>query len=198
MPSPRYCATAPSNRPTSSAAQPWKAAMTVCRSSGSSRSDSAVEPTRSQNMTVSCRRSGAASPPASSTAVGAAAAACCRATPQSPQKRASRALSPPQAEQPPAPLGRPRGEEQPGEQQQLEIGQQYREQQDDREDRVVALACQVRESAEDRVLRIEEAGLGDGDGRQAKALGQPGGGEQEQQQDDGRLAAMSSGEGTGS
>jgi hypothetical protein len=34
--------------------------MTSRRSSGSSRADSAVEPTRSQNITVSCRRSASA------------------------------------------------------------------------------------------------------------------------------------------
>ena len=59
------------------------ARITSCRSSGSSRADSAVEPTRSQNITVSCRRS-APDPVGSaargrdpSGAVAAIATACC-------------------------------------------------------------------------------------------------------------------------
>ena len=50
-------ATWPSNRATSPATAFWWARSSSSISSGSSRCDSSVEPTRSANMTVSCRRS---------------------------------------------------------------------------------------------------------------------------------------------
>src|SRR6516225_1726841 len=60
-PSPIYFAIKPSNRLTSSATHRWYDPITSRISSGSSRDDIGVDPTRSQNMTVSWRRS--ASPP---------------------------------------------------------------------------------------------------------------------------------------
>src|SRR5579863_8622390 len=79
--------------------------MTSRRSSGSRRVESAVEPTRSQNITVSWRRSAAA--PARAGAAGAAAAAVAAAagaaspsaTPHCAQKREPGALAWPQAAQ---------------------------------------------------------------------------------------------------
>jgi hypothetical protein len=44
-------------RRTDSATQPWQTVITSRSSSGSSRAAIAVEPTRSQNITVSCARS---------------------------------------------------------------------------------------------------------------------------------------------
>src|SRR5262245_6651078 len=52
-----YLATEPPNRATALAHASRKAPMMRPRSSGSSCVDNAVEPTRSQNITVSCRRS---------------------------------------------------------------------------------------------------------------------------------------------
>jgi hypothetical protein len=52
-----YLATKPSNPETTSATHLWYAPITSRRSSGSRREASAVEPARSQNITVSCRRS---------------------------------------------------------------------------------------------------------------------------------------------
>src|ERR1700730_16338787 len=52
-----YFATNPPPRVICSAQQRWYAPMISRMSSGSRRADSAVEPTRSQNMTVSWRRS---------------------------------------------------------------------------------------------------------------------------------------------
>src|ERR1700757_2769958 len=67
--------------------------MTARRSSGSSRADSAVEPTRSQNITVSCRRSAA-----STRGVGATGAAAPPiGLPQPPQNLAAGSFSKPQA-----------------------------------------------------------------------------------------------------
>src|SRR3984885_12558677 len=77
--------------------------MTSRRSSGSRRVESAVEPTRSQNITVSWRRSAAA--PARAGAAGASAAAAAAgaaspsATPHCAQKREPGALAWPQAAQ---------------------------------------------------------------------------------------------------
>ena len=55
-----YLETKPSNPAITSATARWYAAITSRRSSGSRRAESAVEPTRSQNITVSCRRSASA------------------------------------------------------------------------------------------------------------------------------------------
>jgi hypothetical protein len=68
------------------------------RSSGSSRADRGVEPTRSQNITVTCRRS------ASLRRGGGAVAGCGAAIssiglPQPPQNLASLSFAKPQAEQ---------------------------------------------------------------------------------------------------
>src|SRR5262245_11598686 len=52
-----YFATKPSKRPTVSAAERWYAPMISWRSSGPNWVASAVDPTRSQNITVTCRRS---------------------------------------------------------------------------------------------------------------------------------------------
>src|SRR5436190_17701067 len=52
-----YFATNPLKRCTFSATAFWYAEMTSRRSSGSIRAESAVEPTRSENMTVTWRRS---------------------------------------------------------------------------------------------------------------------------------------------
>src|SRR5262245_26901385 len=52
-----YLATKPSYRRTVAATHPWKALITSRRSSGSSCAASTVESTRSQNITVSWRRS---------------------------------------------------------------------------------------------------------------------------------------------
>src|SRR6516162_262955 len=60
-PSPMYLAIKPSDPPTISATVRWYAAMISRRSSGSSCAESAVEPTRSQNITVNCRRAAAIS-----------------------------------------------------------------------------------------------------------------------------------------
>src|SRR5262249_32260477 len=49
-------ATKPPLRSTSSVQQRWHAPMIALKSSGSSRAESAVEPTRSQNISVSWRR----------------------------------------------------------------------------------------------------------------------------------------------
>src|SRR5262249_14406642 len=53
----RYFATNPSNRSITSATHFWYAPITSRKSSESSREASAVEPTKSQNITVSWRRS---------------------------------------------------------------------------------------------------------------------------------------------
>src|SRR5215472_13198507 len=55
-----YFATNPSNLPTTSATARWYAPMMSRRSSGSRRVASGVDPTRSQNIMVSCRRSASA------------------------------------------------------------------------------------------------------------------------------------------
>ena len=70
--------------------------MTSRRSSGSSRAPSAVEPTRSQNMTVSWRRSG---PCGACGSTGAGALPVPAATPQSPQNRLPMGFAPPHAAQ---------------------------------------------------------------------------------------------------
>src|SRR6516164_5614072 len=68
-----YFATNPLKCCTVSATHFWYAEMTSRRSSGSMRADSAVEPTRSENITVTWRRS-AASLGATATVAGAGAA----------------------------------------------------------------------------------------------------------------------------
>src|SRR5262249_50281209 len=55
-----YLATEPPNRATALAQASRKTPIMRPRSSGSSSVDNAVEPTRSQNITVSCRRSATA------------------------------------------------------------------------------------------------------------------------------------------
>src|SRR6516164_318894 len=74
----------------------WYAAMTSLRSSGSSRADSAVEPTISQNMTDSCRRS-ASVRVAVETDICAARPACPIGLPQPPQNLAASSFSKPKA-----------------------------------------------------------------------------------------------------
>jgi len=70
-----YLAMKPSNRAIGSATHVWYAPTTERRSSGSSLVDSAVEPTRSVNITVSWRPS-ASSLRVSSVATGAGGAGC--------------------------------------------------------------------------------------------------------------------------
>src|SRR6516162_6254687 len=67
------------------------------RSSGSKRAASAVEPTRSQNMTVSCRRS---APPGWGAGIGLTGAAAVSpiGSPQPPQNLAEGSFSKPQVE----------------------------------------------------------------------------------------------------
>src|SRR5215471_19885526 len=73
--------------------------MTSLKSSGSSRDDRGVEPTRSQNMTVSWRRS-ALSARVTGVAVGAVgAAASSTRLPQPPQNLVAGSFSKPQAGQ---------------------------------------------------------------------------------------------------
>ena len=91
-----YRETKPSASAIISATARWYAAMTSRRSSGSSRADSAVEPTISQNMTDSCRRSASARV-ATETDIGAAGPACPTGLPQPPQNLAAGSFSKPQA-----------------------------------------------------------------------------------------------------
>src|SRR5215467_10698070 len=71
--------------------------MTSRKSSGSSREASAVEPTRSQNITVSWRRSALSTRGGGDGAGGAGAAASPTGFPQPPQKSAVGSFSKPQA-----------------------------------------------------------------------------------------------------
>jgi hypothetical protein len=71
-------------------------AFTARRSSGSSRADSAVEPTRSQNITVSCRRSAPSTRGAGDDVTGAGAPAASIGLPQPPQNAAEALFSNPQ------------------------------------------------------------------------------------------------------
>jgi hypothetical protein len=73
--------------------------MTSRKSSGSSRAESAVEPTRSQNITVSCRRSAPSARRGAGTAAGAGAATSPIGLPQPPQNLAAGSFSKPQAGQ---------------------------------------------------------------------------------------------------
>src|SRR5215472_12611549 len=73
--------------------------MTSRKSSGSRRDDSGVEPTRSQNITVSWRRSAASVRAGGDGAGGAGAAASPTGFPQPPQKSAVGSFSKPQAGQ---------------------------------------------------------------------------------------------------
>src|SRR6516225_5655401 len=97
-----YLATKPSKRPTVSATQRWYTPMISRKSSGSRRDESAVEPTRSQNSTVSCRRSadgiGAAVRGVAASA-GALGARVVSAAPQSAQNLLSGGFSAPHATQ---------------------------------------------------------------------------------------------------
>ena len=72
-PSPIYLATKPPERVIVSAQHRWYALIISRVSSGSSRVDSAVDPTKSQNITVSWRRSGLGIGCCAEAAVGAAA-----------------------------------------------------------------------------------------------------------------------------
>src|SRR6516162_8275123 len=91
-----YLATKPSKPLTTSETVRWYAAMISRRSSGSSRVDNAVEPTISQNITDSCRRS-ATVRVAAETDIGAAKPACPIGLPQPPQNLAAGSFSKPQA-----------------------------------------------------------------------------------------------------
>src|SRR6516164_6655696 len=91
-----YLATKPSKPLTTSETVRWYAAMISRRSSGSSRVDNAVEPTISQNITDSCRRS-ASVRVAAETDIGAAKPACPIGLPQPPQNLAAGSFSKPQA-----------------------------------------------------------------------------------------------------
>src|ERR1700752_4361873 len=71
--------------------------MTSRKSSGSSRADSAVEPTRSQNITASCRRSAASTRGVAGLATGVGAAAAPIGLPQPPQNSAEASFSKPQS-----------------------------------------------------------------------------------------------------
>src|SRR5215831_7333686 len=73
--------------------------MTSRRSSGSSREDNGVEPTRSQNMTVSCRRSAPSMRADAATVDGAEAAPPPTGLPQPPQNFAVVSFSNPQTGQ---------------------------------------------------------------------------------------------------
>src|SRR5215475_9262900 len=78
MPSPMYLATTPSDLAICSAQQRWKAPMISRSSSGSSRVERGVEPTRSQNMTVSWRRWGASARVASLDSAASSSSAIAR------------------------------------------------------------------------------------------------------------------------
>src|SRR5215468_5514110 len=73
--------------------------MTSRKSSGSSRDDSGVEPTRSQNMTVSWRRSAVSARDRGDGAGAGGAAVSATGLPQPPQNLAVGSFSKPQAEQ---------------------------------------------------------------------------------------------------
>ena len=92
-----YLATKPSKRPIVLATQSWYAPKTSRKSSGSSRDDSGVEPTTSQNITDSCRRS-ASVRVAAETEMGVAGPPCAMGLPQPPQNLAAGSFSKPQAE----------------------------------------------------------------------------------------------------
>src|ERR1700739_1196680 len=70
--------------------------MTSRRSSGSRRDESSVEPTRSQNITVSCRRSATSTRGAAGAMSGAGVAAAPIGLPQPPQNSAGGSFSKPQ------------------------------------------------------------------------------------------------------
>ena len=90
-----YFATKPSYRRTVAATLPWKALITSRRSSGSIAEASAVESTRSQNITVTCRRSACAT----TSLDGRLGVASANAAPQLPQNLLSGAFSAPHAAQ---------------------------------------------------------------------------------------------------
>src|SRR5262252_9120681 len=73
--------------------------MTSRKSSGSMRAESSVEPTKSQNMTVSCRRSAASARGGDDGTAGAGAAGALVGLPQPPQNFAVCSFSKPQAGQ---------------------------------------------------------------------------------------------------
>src|SRR5215469_9400506 len=73
--------------------------MTSRKSSGSRRDDSGVEPTRSQNITVSCRRSAASVRGGGDGPGGVGAAASLTGLPQPPQNLTAGSFSKPQAGQ---------------------------------------------------------------------------------------------------
>ena len=96
-----YFATKPSRRSTAAATQPGYAPKITRRYYGSRRDESAVEPTRSQNSTVSCRRSaedvGAAVVPGAEAGGGTAPPGLPSLAPQSEQNFAPGRLVPPHA-----------------------------------------------------------------------------------------------------
>src|SRR5215468_3211224 len=93
-----YLETKPSNSAMISVTARWYAAMTSRRSSGSSRAAIAVEPTRSQNITVSWRRSAISTRGGENAADEIVAAVSPRDFPQPPQNLALGSLSKLQAE----------------------------------------------------------------------------------------------------
>src|SRR5262252_1077075 len=91
-----YFATKPSNLPITSETHLWYAPKTSRRSSGSSREASAVEPTRSQNITVSWRRSAVSARAGGDGAGGGGAVVLPIGFPQPPQNLAAGSFSKPQ------------------------------------------------------------------------------------------------------
>src|SRR5215472_2891598 len=94
-----YLATNPSYRWTVSATHLWYEPIVSRRSSGSSREASAVEPTRSQNITVSWRRSALSTREDSGMTAGAGLVVSPRGLPQPPQNLEVAPFSKPQARQ---------------------------------------------------------------------------------------------------
>jgi len=90
-----YVATNPSYRLMVSATHLLYEPIVSRRSSGSSRDDSAVEPTRSQNITVSCRRSALSTREVAGTTAGGLAVSS-MGLPQPPQNLAVASFSKPQ------------------------------------------------------------------------------------------------------
>jgi hypothetical protein len=94
-----YFATKPSNPATAPATALWYAAMTYRRSSGSSLAERAVEPTRSQNITVSWRRSALSARDSEGAAGCVGPAVSPIGLPHPPQNLAAGSFSKPQAGQ---------------------------------------------------------------------------------------------------